>query len=168
MDNPSAIRGTLIQYFPGVEWETPTFPAVQTWDGWKNADVAVLARPDRPVKRASRVVAAEGAHPFTNRNWELGRLPPELEGLAMRPGEIETTVFVCEEPGVVFLLVPEADGPYRNYFVERAAEQGFRLTGLPDVSISTGDGKINTRVMAREVGPPRVWAFGFWGIALFR
>jgi hypothetical protein len=92
----------------------------------------------------------------------------ESTGLGHIPGDIEGETYICGGDGMVLLLVPYLDGPFRNYFVEQAALHGFRRTGIPDLILFGEDPRNTVAVMVAQFKKGNVLVIGHWGVPLFQ
>jgi hypothetical protein len=161
------LPGTWLYFWDGFKMEEEQLPSPQTWQGWRERPVALMKRP--PYGNSAPLPSLEkGARIFTNRPHIFNELPEELHGLHFIDGPIESWRAVCEEPGVLFLLVPYADGPRRNFHIQQAAAQGFRLTGIPDFILFGTEEKNRVAVMAADVKAGAHIIVGHWAVMLSR
>ncbi len=131
-----------------------------------------------PMRRAGEVYGAwrqaafrgdvnplkEGAKVFRNRDYVFNPLPRELAGFNYCQVDIQDSFSICEREGAVYLLVPDADGPYRDCYYEYVVSKGFVPVNVKPFILFGDDPRNKVRMVKRNMKPGESIALGSWAV----
>jgi hypothetical protein len=108
-----------------------------------------------------------GAKVFLNREEVFSKLPEELENRRYLLSPQEMRFAVCEKPGIIYALVPRAQGLHREVTVGQMLGRGFEMTDIPEFQLFGTDPVNRVVVMQKKVAVGEKIVLGNWVILCF-
>ena len=133
----------------------PLLKAGEVYGSWRQA---AFRGEVRPLKAGEKV--------FRNRNYVFNALPKELTGFNYCQVDIQDSFCICDRQGVVYLLVPDPDGPYRDCYYEYIVSKGFTAAGVKPFILFGDDTRNKVRVIKKNMKPGDNVALGSWAVPI--
>ncbi len=171
------IRNTWLYYWDQWQTKEPEFETLdfsgyeftvkmpESESDQKEGGFAVL---EPAIGGGEIAVLNKGEEVFQNRNYVFNDLPKELRGKHFIRPEIESSFSICMEPGLVYALVPPADGPRRNCYIEYMESLGFSMSSVQPFQLFGKDPKNKVIVMQKKLEKSNKLVLGKWALIVFK